>query len=146
MTTRPGNLAALVAYYAFFSLFPLLLVFVTILGLRPAGRSQRAEVDRELGARPVSRRSAQQDRPHALHGSAVALVIGLLASLWAGLGVTQAAQNALDRVWAVPLKDRPNFIHSRLRGLALLVASGSLFIVAYARLGTRHRRARRARC
>ena len=27
-----GNLAALVAYYAFFSLFPLLLVFVTILG------------------------------------------------------------------------------------------------------------------
>ena len=29
---QAGSLAALVAYYAFFSLFPLLLVFVTVLG------------------------------------------------------------------------------------------------------------------
>jgi len=39
-------------------------------------------------------------------------------------------QNAFDRVWAVPFKDRRDFIHSRLRGLALLVALGALFIVA----------------
>jgi uncharacterized BrkB/YihY/UPF0761 family membrane protein len=58
------------------------------------------------------------------------LVIGLATSLWAGLGITQAAQNAFDRVWAVPFKDRRDFIHSRLRGLALLVALGALFIVA----------------
>src|SRR5437870_4011296 len=29
---QAGNLAALIAYYGFFSLFPLLLVFVTVLG------------------------------------------------------------------------------------------------------------------
>jgi uncharacterized BrkB/YihY/UPF0761 family membrane protein len=44
--------------------------------------------------------------------------------------VTQAAQNAFDTVWAVPFKDRPNFVHSRLRGLLLLLALGILFIIA----------------
>jgi uncharacterized BrkB/YihY/UPF0761 family membrane protein len=60
----------------------------------------------------------------------VALVIGLVTSLLAGLGVTQAAQNAFDHVWAVPFKDRRDFLWSRLRGLLLLVALGALFIVA----------------
>ena len=66
----------------------------------------------------------------SLHGSVIALIIGLATSLLAGLGVTQAAQNAFDRVWAVPFKDRPDFLHSRLRGLMLLVVLGALFIFA----------------
>jgi uncharacterized BrkB/YihY/UPF0761 family membrane protein len=67
---------------------------------------------------------------HALSGKVSALVIGLLTSLWAGLGVTQAAQNALDKVWAVPFKDRPNFVHSRLRGLLLLMCLGVMFVAS----------------
>ena len=47
---QAGSLAALVAYYAFFSLFPLLLVFVTILGFVLQGDPQRPALDRELGA------------------------------------------------------------------------------------------------
>ena len=43
----------------------------------------------------------------ALSGQVTALVLGLLTSLWAGLGITMAAQNAFDKVWAVPYKDRP---------------------------------------
>jgi uncharacterized BrkB/YihY/UPF0761 family membrane protein len=49
--------------------------------------------------------------------------------------VTQAAQNAFDRVWAVPFKDRPDFIHSRLRGLVLLVCLGLLFVLSVAATG-----------
>ena len=44
--------------------------------------------------------------------------------------VTNAAQNAFDRVWAVPFKSRPNYFTSRLRGIALLALLGTLFIVA----------------
>jgi uncharacterized BrkB/YihY/UPF0761 family membrane protein len=46
--------------------------------------------------------------------------------------VTQAAQRAFDHVWAVPHKQRPDFVHSRLRGIALLIVLGTLFIVSTA--------------
>ena len=57
-------------------------------------------------------------------------MFGLLGSLWGGLCVTIAAQNAFDRVWAGPFKDRPNYLYARLRGLLLLVCLGVMFILA----------------
>jgi membrane protein len=126
---QAGNLAALVAYYAFFSIFPLLLVFTTILGFVLQGDSDLYDkvTNGVLAQLPVI---GTQLHAHALSGKVSALVIGLLTSLWAGLGVTQAAQNALDKVWAVPFKDRPNFIHSRLRGLLLLMCLGVMFVAS----------------
>jgi uncharacterized BrkB/YihY/UPF0761 family membrane protein len=67
---------------------------------------------------------------NAISGSVFALAVGVITSLWAGLGVTTVSQTALDTVWAVPFKDRPNFIKSRLRGLGLLVFLGVLFIAS----------------
>ncbi len=124
---QAGNLAALIAYYAFFSIFPLLLVFTTILGFIVEHNSSFYEnvSDSVLGHFP-----GLQLGTHPLSGSVTALIIGLLGSLWGGLGVTQAAQNAFDRVWAVPFKDRPDFIHSRLRGLLLLMCLGVLFVAS----------------
>ncbi|HEX8976190.1 MAG TPA: YihY/virulence factor BrkB family protein [Solirubrobacteraceae bacterium] len=127
---QAGSLAALVAYYAFFSLFPLLLVFVTVLGfvLQSDPSAARSVENSALGQFPVI--GTQLHQIGGLHGHVLALVIGLVTSLLAGLGVTQAAQNAFDRVWAVPFKERPNFWQSRLRGLGLLVSLGVLFIAA----------------
>jgi membrane protein len=126
---QAGNLAALMAYYAFFSLFPLLLVFVTILGFVLQGdpHAQKSVEDSVLGQLPIIK---DQLKLHSLNGSALPLVLGLLTSLWAGLGITNAAQNAFDRVWAVPFKHRADFVHARLRGLLLLVALGALFLVS----------------
>jgi membrane protein len=50
--------------------------------------------------------------------------------LWAGLGTTQAAQNAFDHVWAVPMTERSDFLRKRLRGLMLLAVLGTLFVVS----------------
>jgi membrane protein len=124
-----GSLAALVAYYSFFSLFPLLLVFTTILGfvLRNNPNAQQAVENSVLHQLPII---GTQIQLHSLRGSVVALVIGLATSLLAGLGVTGAAQRALDTVWAIPYKDRPNFLQSRGRGLGLLTFLGLLFIIS----------------
>jgi membrane protein len=124
-----GNLAALIAYYAFFSLFPLLLVMVTVLGFVLQGNpsAQHSIESSVLGQFPVI---GPQIKVHALTGKVSALVIGLITSIIGGLGISGAAQNAFDRVWAVPFKDRPDFLRSRLRGLALIGALGLLFIVA----------------
>jgi membrane protein len=126
---QAGNLAALIAYYAFFSLFPLLLVFTTILGFVLNGdpSAQQSIVHSALGQLPIISNSITA---HSLSGNVLALVLGVATSLWAGLGVTNAAQNALDTVWAIPFKDRPNFIKSRLRGIGLLVSLGVLFIIS----------------
>jgi YihY family inner membrane protein len=123
-----GGLAALVAYYAFFSLFPLLLVAVTVLGFVLSGdpSAQQSVKNSVLGQFPVIGAQIQ----HAtLQGHAFALVFGLITTLLAGIGVTQAAQNALNQVWAVPRKRRPDFFGSRLRSLTLLLSLGGLFLL-----------------
>ena len=124
-----GRLAALVAYYAFFSLFPLLLMLVTILGFVLQGNSEAQESVKNsvLGQFPVI---GDQIKVNALTGHTVALVVGLLGSLWGGLGVTQAMQGAFDRIWAVPFKNRRDFLRSRLRGLVFLFTLGGLFLIA----------------
>ncbi len=131
---QAGSLAALVAYYAFFSLFPLLLVMTTILGFVLQGHPgvQRSVENSVLGQFPVI---GDQIRVNALSGRTSALVIGLITATLGGLGVTQAAQNAFDKVWAVPFKDRPDFLRSRLRGLLLLLCLGLLFILSTAASG-----------
>jgi YihY family inner membrane protein len=124
-----GNLAALVAWFGFFSLFPLLLVFATVLGFVLSGDpSTRTSVEHSV---TNSFPAVGNVLPlHTLTGSVTALVIGVLTSLYAGLGVTNASQQAMDRVWAVPFKDRADFVHSRLRGLGLLTFLGALFVVS----------------
>jgi membrane protein len=124
-----GQLAALIAYYAFVSLFPLLLVLVTILGFVLQGSpSERESIERgTLGQFPLV---SDQLKLHSLNGSGAALAIGLVGALLAGVGVTNASQNALNTIWSVPRKDRPNFFFARLRSLGVLALLGALLIVS----------------
>jgi membrane protein len=124
---QASHLAALVAYYGFFSLFPLLLVLVTVLGYVLQG--DQALYDRivgsALGQFPVI---GEDLRLGALRGDTLALVIGTAGALWAGLGVTIAGQRAMDQVWDVPHRERRNFLTARLRGLLVLGVLGLLNI------------------
>src|ERR1043166_5040194 len=116
-----GSLAALVAYYAFFSIFPLLLVFTTILGFVVQGNHKTLQSIEHAVEKQVPAID-QWIQFKSLSCSVTAIVIGVVTSLLAGFGVTSAAQNAFDRVWAVPFKERPDFLRSRLRGLMLFLS------------------------
>ena len=124
-----GKHAALIAYYGFFSLFPLLLLFVTLLAFFLGGHNHFEErvIHSVLGRFPVI---GQQLRVHTLKGSGVALVVGIAGSLWGGIGGVQAAQSAMDTVWGVPRKTRPNFVSSRVRAIVLLFVLGVGIIVS----------------
>ena len=128
---QAGQLAALIAYYGFVSLFPLLLVLVTVLGFVLQGNpsAQASILNSTLSQFPIIGTQLQEN-VHSLKGSGVSLAIGLIGSLLAGLGVTGAAQNAFNQVWHVPHKHRPNFLTSRLRGVGLLFVLGLLAIVS----------------
>ena len=123
------SFAVAVAFYTFFSIFPLLLVFMTVLGYVLSGdHSLMISVrDSVLGRFPVIGQSLQHDR---LHGSALALTAGIALSLWASLGVTGAMTTALDHVWQIPRQDRASFVTTKLRGLMVLFAVGLLFVIA----------------
>ncbi|OBG19267.1 YihY/virulence factor BrkB family protein [Mycobacterium sp. 852002-51057_SCH5723018] len=123
-----GYLAALITYYGFVSLFPLLLLLTTGLGVLLAGRPDLQEqvLHSTLSQFPVI--GTQLHQPEGLSGGTVAVVVGIAGALYGGLGVGQAVQNAMDSVWAVPRNNRPDPFRSRLRSLLLLLVLGSAAI------------------
>jgi YihY family inner membrane protein len=128
---RGGQWAALVAYYGFFSLFPLLLVFATLLSFAVQDNPElRLRIlDSALSQFPIIGDEIQRNLGH-LEGSVAALVIGIIASLWAGMGVVITIQGALNDLWDVPRRARPNFLWSRLRALLALIAFGVAALAA----------------
>jgi membrane protein len=120
-----GNyLAALITYYGFLSIFPLLLLSSTVLNFVLDGHPdlQQEVLNSALGQFPIV--GTQLADPHGVSASGVGLAIGILGTIYGGLGVTQAAQNAMNTIWRVPRNSRPNPITSRLRSLMLLMVVG----------------------
>ncbi|MGH9041826.1 MAG: YihY/virulence factor BrkB family protein [Acidimicrobiia bacterium] len=118
---QAGQLAALIAYYAFFSLFPLLLVMVTVLGMvlgRDAELQQRV-LDSALAHFPVIGERIRDDIG-SLHGRGTAVAVGLGLALWAGMRGVQVARDAMNSIWDVPIRRRAGFFPGRLRVLAVL--------------------------
>jgi YihY family inner membrane protein len=128
---RAGQLAALIAYYGFFSLFPLMLAFVTILGLVLEEDSSLRQqlVDSALAQFPIIGDQIKQNIG-SLQGSGLALALGVGGALWAGLGGIKAAQNAMDQVWDVPVKRQPSFPVAILRAVIMLVTLGVFVLLA----------------
>ncbi|WP_032397764.1 YihY/virulence factor BrkB family protein [Rhodococcoides fascians] len=119
-----GYLAALITYYAFVSLFPALLLFSVILGIVLMGNPelQQQILNSALGQIPAV--GEELGRPERIGGGTVGLAVGILGSLYGGLGVSVALQNAMNTAWAVPKNLRPDPIRARVRGLGLLSTVG----------------------
>jgi len=129
---RGGSLAALVAYYGFVSLFPLLLLLVTILGIVVGDNT---DVARRIEHSALSQfpiiGSKIGANLHALHRSSVAgLVIGTLGLLWGSQGASQAAQHAMADIWNVPEVARPSYWVRLSRTGVLTVALGAFLLVS----------------
>jgi membrane protein len=115
---RSGRNAALIAHYGFLSVFPLLLVFTTVLGfvLQSHEKLRKDIIKSALKQLPIIGQQIATD-PSKLHGDAVVLIIGLLLSLWSGMKAFVAVHGALDDIDEEPLNDRSNFVTTRLRAL-----------------------------
>lgn len=124
-------LTALITYYGFLSLFPLMLLLVTILGFVLEGDPELQEdlVDSTLSELPILQ-SQLRNSVESLEGSGLGLVIGVLGTLYGTLGAAGAIQNAFNRAWAVPRHRRPNPFALRGRSLLLLAVLGVGVIVS----------------
>lgn len=119
-----NHLAALMAYFAFLSTFPLLLLGTSILGFVLQGNPALEQTILDSALRQFPVLGDQLAAPKGLQGSGIGLLIGAVGALYGALGISVATQNALNVAWAVPRNHRPNPIMLRVRGLGLLSIAG----------------------
>src|SRR5262249_47717504 len=122
---RAGSLAALLAYYGFLAVFPLLLLAVTVLGFVAQHNRdfQQRLVDSALAEFPVIGDQIGRDVTSP-RGNGLGLVISLIGLAWGALGFTQAGQHAMAQVWNVPGVDRPGFFPRLARGVSIIGVLG----------------------
>lgn len=114
------------AFWAFFSIFPLLLVLVTLLGFF-LPESMKADVLSNVAAMfPL----LNAQTVGGLTGSWWALVVGLVTALWSGLGVVRTVESAFSSIWEIPMTERPGLKEQTVRGLAALVTIGLGLVVS----------------
>jgi len=120
---RGPSLAALLAYYGVLSVFPLLLVLFTILGLlfsHDPGLQHRV-IHSALSQFPVVGQQLDgHDAISAMRAKGLGLAIGLVGLIWGSLGVTKAGQRAMADVWNVPQLHRPHFVRRVGRSVEFL--------------------------
>ena len=123
---KSTNLASMIAFWAFFSIFPLLMVFVTLLGyLLPA--SDKANVLHKVSSMfPLLDASSAG----SLHGAWWALIIGLVTALWSGSAVVRTTQFAFNSVWEVPYKEQPKLLEQVGRSILVLATLGVGLVVS----------------
>jgi YihY family inner membrane protein len=126
-----GVLASNLAYSAFVSLFPLLLVLVTVLGLAAsvdAGFRQQI-LDAVASQIPLIGHQLTGN-VHALRRSSIiGLVVGLAGLVWGTTGLAQSGLFAMEQVWNVPGPARPGYLQRLTRSLAFLGLLGAGVII-----------------
>jgi len=116
-----GRKAALIAYYGLFALFPLLMLFTTVLG-RIAHDNQKLQnelVDSALANFPII---GPQLTPqvHGLTESTAEIVVGSVLLVYGALGLGLATQRGINDVWNIPYVRRPTVVMRYVRGVGIL--------------------------
>jgi YihY family inner membrane protein len=110
-----------------------MLVLLTVLGMVLERNTELREAIQEsaLANFPVIGEEISSN-VKALDGSGLPLAIGIVLALWAGLGVLRVMQTAMNTIWNVPYKHRPNFLKSLLRALIMLGVLGFITVASAA--------------
>lgn len=126
-----GHLAALMTYYGFLSLFPLLIVATAFAQIVSQGNTELK--DRITVAVTSYFPAIGESLAASLHTpsrSGIALIIGILVAFYGARGIADSVQNALHVVWAVPRKKRAGFPVSMLRSFGIIIFAGLGLIIS----------------
>jgi YihY family inner membrane protein len=126
-----GALASNLAYSAFVSIFPLLLVLTTILGLAAANYpSVRTDVlNAVAGQIPLIGHTLTGNVHQLERSSIIGLIVGLVLLIWGASGLAQAGLFTMEQVWNVPGPARPGYVQRLGRaGLFLCLLCGGVIV------------------
>jgi len=121
-------LAAVLTFYAFIAIFPLMLLASSILGFVLQGypELERQVLDSALAQFPII--GTQLGQPEGLRGSVPAIILGGLGALYGAIGLGLALQNVQAAAWAVPRNRRTHPVLTRLNSVVLLATAGTLIL------------------
>ncbi len=126
-----GVLVANLAHSAFASMFPLLLILSTILGLLAAGDpALRQRVITDVANQvPVLSKQLSGSVKELRRSSLIGLIVGILALIWGATGLAQAGLFTMAQVWNLPGPARIGYFPRLLRALLFLGVLGIGVIV-----------------
>jgi uncharacterized BrkB/YihY/UPF0761 family membrane protein len=135
-----GVLVSNLAYSSFVSLFPLLLVLVTVLGLVASlDATFKAEVlNAVAGQVPLIGNQLTGNVHELKRSSIIGLIVGFVGLVWGSAGLGQAGLFTMEQVWNLPGPARPGYVQ-RLGRVALflgLLGGGVIVTTALASLST----------
>ena len=135
-----GNLTVQLTYSMFVTVFPLLLLLVTILGIVLANDpSERQRVlNSAFGQFPVIGPQLAHNVSALKRNSLFGLVGGILGLVYGTTGLAQSGLYAMAQIWNVPSTERPGYLARMTRSLLFLavLAVGLLISTALAGFGT----------
>lgn len=121
-------LAALITYYGFIAIFPMLLVLSSVLGFALQNDPGLHEQIMGSAVRQIPVLGDQISFT-GLEGSTMAVTIGLIGAIYGAMGVAQAVQHTMNFTWNIPRNRRPNPFLLRAKSLLLLLTLGA-FVLA----------------
>jgi YihY family inner membrane protein len=126
-----GVLVSSLAYSAFVSMFPLLLVLTTILGLvASVDASFRTDtLNAVAGQVPLIGRTLTENVHQLKRASVIGLIVGLLGLIWGSAGLAQSGLFTMAQVWNLPGPARPGYVQRLGRaGLFLCLLGGGVVV------------------
>lgn len=123
------HMAAGVAYYGFFSIFPLLLGLTAILGmlLEPALVQERL-LEMTSHYLPASHDLVAANINATIAARGALGPIAIVGLLWSATGIFSAIRHSINRAWGV--KKQRHFVKQKLLELGMIACVGGLFLLS----------------
>jgi YihY family inner membrane protein len=121
-----GVLVANLTYAGFISLFPLLLVLTTALGLVAAADPgfRQAAINAVASQFPLIGHELTGNVHQLRRSSVIGLIVGVVSLIWGSTGLAQAGLFTMEQVWNLPGPARPGYLPRLGRAVLFLVLLG----------------------
>ncbi|MDY6912386.1 MAG: YihY/virulence factor BrkB family protein [Chloroflexota bacterium] len=130
LTDNCTHLSASISYYAFFSIFPLTLAFISILGILSSDPEVEIKVIDTVGKiLPVSSEDITSTIRSVSGTWGATGIVAIIGLLWGGSAVFNAIRKSLNAAWGVRTP-RP-FLVERLMELSMMMGVGILLLLSF---------------
>ncbi|HTB48569.1 MAG TPA: YihY/virulence factor BrkB family protein [Verrucomicrobiae bacterium] len=128
---QSGYQAALLTYYSFLSLFPLLLVLTTVTdSIAHSHPHLQATIIRSMTDYFPVLGNQLSEHVHTIHKSGLALVVGIVFTLYGARGVAAVFRHGVNHIWQVPKRNQDSLPKTILKNLGLVIIGGLGFLAA----------------